>query len=64
MVLRPLPARSEYFAYGITVVCIRASGEDADALYEPWRDLITDIRALRPRVYDITDRLRSLRPGP
>lgn len=30
--------------------------------YEPWRDLIADIRALRLTVYDIADRLRSMRP--
>lgn len=62
VLLRPLPARSEYFAYGIAVAYIRASGETVDASYEPWRDLITDIRALRLTVYDIADRLRSLHP--
>ncbi|CAM5656655.1 hypothetical protein GCM10010261_62670 [Streptomyces pilosus] len=63
VLLRPLPARNEYFAYGVAVAYIRASGESVDASYEPWRDLITDIRALRLTVYDITDRLRSLRPA-
>ncbi|MCX2928121.1 toxin Doc [Streptomyces sp. NEAU-W12] len=62
VLLRPLPARNEYFAYGVAVAYIRASGESVDASYEPWRDLITDIRALRLTVYDIADRLRSLRP--
>lgn len=63
VLLRPLPARNEYFAYGVAVAYIRASGETVNASYEPWRDLITDIRALRLTVYDITDRLRSLRPA-
>jgi len=30
--------------------------------YEPWRSLVEDIRALRLTVYDIADRLRSLKP--
>jgi hypothetical protein len=60
VLLRPLPARNEYFAYGVAVAYIRASGRTVDASYAPWRDLITDIRALRLTVYDIADRLRSL----
>jgi hypothetical protein len=63
VLLRPLPARNEYFAYGVAIAYIRASGESIDTTYEPWRDLISDIRALRVSVYDIADRLRSLRPG-
>jgi prophage maintenance system killer protein len=63
VLLRPLPARNEYFAYGVAVAYIRASGETVNASYEPWRDLITDIRALRLTVYDIADRLRSLHPA-
>lgn len=63
VLLRPLPARNEYFAYGVAVAYIRASSETIDTSYEPWRDLITDIRALRLTVYDIADRLRSLRPA-
>jgi hypothetical protein len=63
VLLRPLPARNEYFAYGVAIAYIRASGESVDTTYEPWRDLISDIRALRVSVYDIADRLRSLRPG-
>jgi hypothetical protein len=42
------------------VAYIQASGETVDASYEPWRNLITDIRALRLTVYNIADRLRSL----
>ncbi|MGW1811313.1 hypothetical protein [Streptomyces sp. NPDC002078] len=38
---------------------IEASEEAVNAPYEQWRDLITDIRALRLTVYDIADRLRS-----
>lgn len=36
-------------------------GEEVDDSFEPWRDLIADIRALRLTVYDIADRLRSWR---
>ncbi|NEA56545.1 toxin Doc [Streptomyces sp. SID13666] len=63
VLLRPLPARNEYFAYGVAVAYIRASGNDVDDTFEPWRDLINDIRALRLNVYDVADKLRSLRPG-
>ncbi|MGW6877423.1 toxin Doc [Streptomyces xanthophaeus] len=62
VLLRPLPARNEYFGYGVAVAYIRASGKTVDDTFEPWRDLINDIRALRLNVYDIADRLRSLRP--
>ncbi|WP_432044175.1 toxin Doc [Streptomyces cadmiisoli] len=61
VLIRPLPARNEFYAYGVAVAYIEASGETVDALYEQWRDLITDIRALRLTVYDIADRLRSWR---
>ncbi|MCZ9342438.1 toxin Doc, partial [Streptomyces sp. TRM76130] len=63
VLLRPLPARNEYFAYGVTVAYLRASGQTVDSTYEPWRNLITDIRALRLTVYDVADRLRSMRPA-
>jgi hypothetical protein len=59
VLLRPLPARNEFFAYGVAVAYIRASGYAVEASYEQWRDLINDIRALRPDVYDVADRLRS-----
>ncbi|MEU2873035.1 toxin Doc [Streptomyces olivoreticuli] len=61
VLLRPLPARNEYFGYGVAIAYIEASGESVDTAYEPWRDLLTDIRALRLSVYDIADRLRSWR---
>lgn len=61
VLLRPLPARNEFYAYGVAVAYIEASGETVDAPYEQWRDLVTDIRALRLTVYDIADRLRSWR---
>jgi hypothetical protein len=61
VLLRPLPARNEYFGYGVAIAYIEASGESVDTTYEPWRDLLTDIRALRLTVYDIADRLRSWR---
>ncbi|WP_030850680.1 hypothetical protein [Streptomyces sp. NRRL F-4474] len=64
VLLRPLPARNEYFGYGIAVAYVRASGQDVDTAFEPWRDLITDIRGLRLNVYDVADRLRAMRPGP
>ncbi|MCZ0211323.1 toxin Doc [Streptomyces sp. UMAF16] len=63
VLLRPLPARNEFFGYGVAIAYIQASGESVDAAYEPWRDLITDIRALRLTVYDIADRLRSMTTG-
>ncbi|MFE2326915.1 toxin Doc [Streptomyces sp. NPDC059385] len=59
---RPLPARNEYFGYGVAVAYIRASAQDVDTAFEPWRDLINDIRALRLSVYDVADRLRSMEP--
>ncbi len=62
VLLRPLPARNEYFGYGVAIAYIRASGESIDTTYEPWRDLVTDIRGLRLTVYDIADRLRSMHP--
>jgi prophage maintenance system killer protein len=57
--LRPLPARNEFYAYGVAVAYIRASGYTVEAPYEQWRDLINDIRALRSDVYDVAARLRS-----
>lgn len=62
VLLRPLPTRNEFFAYGVSVAYIRASGYTVEAPYEQWRDLINDIRALSPDVYDIADRLRSWQP--
>jgi prophage maintenance system killer protein len=59
VLLRPLPARNELYAYGVAVAYIRASGCTVEAPYEQWRDLINDIRALRRDVYDVADRLRS-----
>ncbi|MFB8382731.1 toxin Doc [Streptomyces rubiginosohelvolus] len=59
ILLRPLPARSELFAYGVATAYLEASGETVDTAYEPWRDLIRDIQALRLTVYDVADRLRS-----
>ncbi|MFI0220130.1 toxin Doc [Streptomyces lydicus] len=58
---RPLPDRNELYGYGIAVAYIEASGETVAASYEQWRDLISDIRALRLDVFDIADRLRSWR---
>ncbi|MFD8938596.1 toxin Doc [Streptomyces sp. NPDC059578] len=61
VLLRPLPARNELYGYGVAIAYIEASGQSVNASYEPWRDLITDIRALRLTVYDVADRLRSWR---
>jgi hypothetical protein len=63
VLLRPLPARNEFFAYGVAIAYIRASGRTVQAPYEQWRDLINDVRALRPDVYDVADRLRSWQAG-
>ncbi|MFD0009095.1 hypothetical protein ACFVJ4_43045 [Streptomyces sp. NPDC127178] len=60
MLLRPLPARNEFFVNGVAVAYIRASGETVNDSYEPWRDLISDIRAVRLAVHDIAHRLRSM----
>jgi hypothetical protein len=59
VLLRPLPTRNEFYGYGVAVAYIRASGCTVEAPYEQWRDLINDIRALHPDIYDIADRLRS-----
>lgn len=61
VLLRPLPARSAYFAYGVAVAYLRASGETVDDAFAPWESLIRDIRTLRLTVYDVADRLRALR---
>ncbi|WP_328965700.1 hypothetical protein [Streptomyces virginiae] len=39
---------------------LEASGKQVNPTYEPWRDLVTDIRALRLDSYEIADRLRSM----
>ncbi|MEV7533015.1 toxin Doc [Streptomyces hydrogenans] len=62
VLLRPLAARNAFFAYGVTVAYIRASGKTVDDGFESWRTLIRDIRGLRLSVYDIADRLRSMQP--
>lgn len=64
VLLRPLPARNAYFAYGVAIAYIRSSRRDIHDTFGPWEDLIKDIRALRLTVYDVADRLRSLRPSP
>ncbi|WP_455357174.1 toxin Doc [Streptomyces sp. SYSU K217416] len=64
VLLRPLPARNEAYAYGVAIAYLEASGERVDTTYEPWRDLINDIRSLRLDSYEIAERLRSLRAEP
>lgn len=63
VLLRPLPARNEAYGYGVAIAYLKASGKRVDAAYEPWRDLINEIRALRLDSYGISDRLRSLQVG-
>ncbi|MER0443070.1 toxin Doc [Streptomyces sp. Edi4] len=63
VLLRPLPARSAYFAYGVAVAYIRASGETVDDSFGPWETLVREIRTLQLTVYDVADRLRALRPA-
>ncbi|GHJ96310.1 hypothetical protein SNE510_58290 [Streptomyces sp. NE5-10] len=63
VLLRPLAARNAFFAYGVTVAYIRASGKTVDDGFESWGTLIRDIHGLRLSVYDIADRLRSMQPG-
>ncbi|MFG2869808.1 toxin Doc [Streptomyces sp. NPDC048338] len=61
VLLRPLPARNELYGYGLAVAYLEASGQRVDTAYEPWRDLIHEIRALRLDVFGVADRLRSWR---
>ncbi|MGW1764241.1 toxin Doc [Streptomyces sp. NPDC002073] len=61
VLLRPLPARNEAYGYGIALAYLEASGERVDATYDPWRDLINDIRTLHLDSYAIADRLRAMR---
>ncbi|MCX4804662.1 toxin Doc [Streptomyces sp. NBC_01214] len=63
VLLRPLPARNEAYGYGVALAYLEASGKRVNAEYEPWRDLITDIRSLRLDSYGIADRIRSLQVG-
>ncbi|WP_351233834.1 toxin Doc [Streptomyces sp. NPDC002133] len=60
VLVQPLPARNEAFGYAVATAYIRASGREILGAYDEWRDLISDVRALRLDVYDIADRLRSL----
>uniref|UniRef100_A0AAU2JK78 Toxin Doc n=1 Tax=Streptomyces sp. NBC_00049 TaxID=2903617 RepID=A0AAU2JK78_9ACTN len=62
VLLRPLPDSNEYFAYGVAVAYIEASGRTVEASYEQWRELITDIRMLRAGVFEAAGRLRSWQP--
>ncbi|MFF4188209.1 toxin Doc [Streptomyces sp. NPDC001691] len=63
VLLRPLPEYNEYFGYAIAGAYLEASGETVTTAYDPWRDLITEIRLLRVDVHDVADRLRSLGPS-
>ncbi|MEV7681586.1 toxin Doc [Streptomyces sp. NPDC088341] len=61
VLVRPLPARNEAFGYGVAVAYIKASGESIHGSIDEWRALMTDVRALRVNVFDVADRLRSMR---
>lgn len=61
VLLRPLPARNEFFAYGVAVAYITASGATVLAAEQLWVELIEDIKAQRVDSFDIADRLRSWR---
>ncbi|WP_331720502.1 toxin Doc (plasmid) [Streptomyces sp. NBC_00161] len=60
VLLRPLPARNEAYGYGLAIAYLEASGKAVDTSYEPWRELINEIRLLRVDSYEIADRLRSM----
>ncbi|MFC8366854.1 hypothetical protein ACFUIT_02455 [Streptomyces sp. NPDC057239] len=59
VLLRPLPTRDELFGYGLAVAYLEISGQRVDIKFELWRELINDIRALRPDSYEIAACLRS-----
>ncbi|MFE9803895.1 hypothetical protein ACFYP6_34480 [Streptomyces goshikiensis] len=55
------PARNEAYGYGVAIAYLEASGNLVDTVYEPWRNLVNDIRgALSLDSYAIAERLRSL----
>lgn len=59
--LRPLPARSAFFAAMVVVRYMGDSGEGVDAPYGALPDLVADVRAQRADVYDAADCIRSWR---
>ncbi|WP_369243798.1 toxin Doc [Streptomyces sp. R41] len=61
VLLRPLPARNEFFGYSVAIAYLEASEERVDTKFELWRELIHQIRALRLDSYEIAERLRSWR---
>ncbi|MGW7047044.1 toxin Doc [Streptomyces avermitilis] len=46
VVLRPLPARTELYGFGVAVAYLGMHGEQVNTKFEAWRKLIADIRAL------------------
>lgn len=64
VLLRPLPEYNDYFGYAIAGAYLEASGETVTTAYDPWRDLITEIRPFRVDVHDVADRLRSMQSPP
>ncbi|MFJ4010967.1 toxin Doc [Streptomyces sp. NPDC090026] len=61
VLVQPLPARNEAFGYGVAVAYVKASGESIHGSIDEWRNLVADVRALRVSVFDVADRLRSMR---
>ncbi|MEV0442904.1 toxin Doc [Streptomyces spectabilis] len=60
VLLRPLPTRNELFGHGLAVAYLELSGHRVHTKFEPWRDLISDIRGVPLDSYQIADRLRAL----
>lgn len=59
VLLRPLPARNELYAYGVAIAYLEASGHHVHTEFELWRNLIHDVRALKLDSYGIAGHLRS-----
>ncbi|MEU5437279.1 hypothetical protein AB0G73_28415 [Streptomyces sp. NPDC020719] len=63
VLLRPLPARTELFGYGLAIAYLELSGYRSDTTFEVWRELVNDIRLLRLDSFQIADRLRAFQIG-
>ncbi|MEU6807563.1 hypothetical protein ABZ920_00740 [Streptomyces sp. NPDC046831] len=58
VLLRPLRTRDEAYGYGPAIAYLEASGQGIDPACEPWRDLISEIRALGLESYEVAERPR------
>ncbi|WP_180989973.1 hypothetical protein [Streptomyces noursei] len=47
VLLRPLPSRNELFGYGLAIAYLELFGVRVHTEFDPWRDLIYDIRSFR-----------------